>query len=154
VFLMKLVSYRKIHRFRVSRIIKAPIRFVYAWCTDYRESDPKITGSKSKRKILMRTKGRTVYVVTYRNHGKAMTGINVVTLYPPRAWHLDFVGDEDDETGDYVLTSHGRNKTRLDMTFTERYKIRNSPSRMQDVKNVSDIWDKYVAALERDYARL
>ena len=151
---MKLVSYTKIHRLCVSRVINAPIRFVYAWCTDYRESDPKITGSKSKRKILIKTKSRTVYLVTYRNHGQAMTGVNVVTFYPPKAWHLDFVGDEDDETGDYVLTPHGRNKTRLDMAFTEWYKIRNSPSRMQDVENVNEIWDKYVTALERDYARM
>ena len=150
---LKLVSYRKTHSFRVSRIVNAPIRFVYAWCTDYRASDPKITGSKSKRKILMKTKDRVVYAATYRSHGTLMGGVNVVTLHPPNAWHLDFIGDEDDETGDYILTSRGRNKTRLDMVFTERYKIRNSPSRVQDVKSVHEVWDKYVAALERDYAR-
>ena len=32
---------------RVSKTINAPLRYVYDWCTDYRETDPQITGSKS-----------------------------------------------------------------------------------------------------------
>ena len=78
----------------------------------------------------------------------------MITLYPPKAWHLDFVGDEDDETGDYVLSSLGRNKTRLDMTFTERYKVGGSPSKAQDVAHIHEIWEKFAAALEKDYARV
>jgi hypothetical protein len=102
----------------------------------------------------MKTKHRVVYVVSYRSRGKLRGAVDVVTLHPPKAWHLDFVGDEDDETGDYVLSSLGPRKTRLDMTFTEHYKIRNAPSKAQDTKHVDDLWDKYVAALENDYARV
>ncbi|HYB85094.1 MAG TPA: hypothetical protein VED86_07170, partial [archaeon] len=71
----------------------------------------------------------------------------------PNAWHLDFVGDEDDETGDYVLSSLGPKKTRLDMAFTEHYKVEDAPSRAEDTKHIHEIWDKYVRALEKDYAR-
>jgi hypothetical protein len=150
---LKLVTYTKSHSFHVSKIIHAPLRFVYDWCTDYRETDPRITGSKSRRRILMKTKHRIVYVVSYRSRGKTKSAVDVVTLHPPRAWHLDFVGDEDDETGDYVLSSLGPRKTRLDMTFMERYKIGSAPSKAQDVKHTREIWDKYAAALEKDYAR-
>lgn len=150
---MRLVTYKKKHSFTVAKVIRAPLRFVYGWCTDYRETDPRITGSKSTRKILMKTKHRVVYTVSYRSGGKTRSAVDVVTLYPPKAWHLDFVGDEDDETGDYALSSLGRNKTKLSMTFTERYKVGKSPSKTQDIKSVHEIWNKYMVALERDYAR-
>jgi len=150
---MKLVVYKKKHSLHVSKIIHAPLEFVYGWCTDYRETDPQITGSKSKRVILMKTKHRVVYVTSYRNRGKTRSAVDVVTLFPPKAWHLDFVGDEDDETGNYVLTSLGPRKTRLDMRFTERYKVTSAPSKEQDIKQIHNVWDKYVAALEKDYSR-
>jgi len=145
------LSYTKTHRFHVSKTINAPLRFVYDWCTDYRESDPKITGSKVRRRILAKTERRVIYTSTYTSGGKLRTAVNVVTLFPPRAWHLDFVGDEDDERGEYVLTRLGPRRTRLDMMFTEHYKIRRAPTKALDVKHTHRIWDKYVAALEKDY---
>lgn len=150
---MKLVKYTKSHSFHVSKVINAPLRFVYGWCTDYRETDPRITGSKSKRRVLMRTKHRVIYVVSYESNGNRRSAVDVVTLHPPKAWHLDFIGDEDDETGDYVLSSLGPRKTRLQMTFTEHYKVRGAPSKAEDVKHTRDVWDKYGAALEKDYRR-
>ena len=150
---MKSVKYAKRHTFHVSKLIRAPLRFVYNWCTDYRETDPQLTGSKSKRAILLKTKHRVVYTVSYRNRGKPRSAVDVVTLHPPNWWHLDFVGDDDDETGDYTLTPLGASKTRLDMTFTERYKIRGAPSKAQDTKSTHVFWDKLVAGLEKDYSR-
>ncbi len=146
-------KYTKTHTIKVSKTIRAPLHFVYDWCTDYRESDPKITGSKSKRRILLKNRHRAVYVVDYKSRGKPKSAVDVVTLCPPKAWHLDFTGDEDDEVGDYVLTSLGQRKTRLDMKFQEHYKINKAPTQAQDVKGTHEVWDKFVAALERDYAR-
>lgn len=150
---MRFGAYTQSRSLNVSKIVHAPIRFVYDWCTGYRESDPQITGSKLKRKILMKTRHRVVWVSSYRSRGKIRNAVDVVTLYPPKAWHVDFIGDEDDTTGDYVLTSFGARKTRLDMTFKARYKIRNVPSKAQDVKELHGVWDRYVAALEKDYRR-
>ena len=151
--MLKLVRYKKSHRLHASKVIHAPVRFVYGWCTDYRETDTRITGSKAKRKILMRNNHRVLLAITYPSRGKTRSAVEVVTLYPPKAWHLDFVGDEDDETGDYVLSSLGPKKTRLDMTFMEHYKVANAPSQRQDTASINELWDKYVAALEKDYAR-
>jgi hypothetical protein len=145
--------YTKSHAFRVSKTINAPIRFVYQWCTDYRESDPKITGSGAKRKILLKTKHRVIYTSSYTSGGKPRSAVNVVTLYPSGAWHLDFIGDEDDETGEYVLTKLGPRKTRLGMRFTEHYKVRKAPTKAQDAKHTHEIWDRYIAALEKSYDR-
>lgn len=141
------------HTIHVSKTISAPFKFVYNWCTDFREDDNKITGSKTKRTILQKTKQRVIYISTYRRGGRTKSAVNIVTLRPPNAWHLDFAGQEGEEIGDYRLTSLGPGKTRLDMTFKERYKIREAPTREEDTKDINEIWDKYVAALERDYAR-
>ena len=142
------------HTIRASKVINAPLSFVYRWCTDFREDDNRITGSKNRRKILQRNVKRVVYVTTsFPRAGVAKLGVNLVTLRPPNSWHLDFIGEEDDEEGEYRLTRLAARKTRLDMRFSERYKGRNAPTKADDLKHTEEIWGKYTAALERDYAR-
>ncbi len=139
---------------RVSKTINAPLRYVYDWCTDYREDDPQITGSHSQRKILEKTKKRVIYAQIYVGaDGNQKVAVDIVTLKSPTSWHLDYFGEEDDETGEYRLKSLGKGKTRLDMVFKEKWKsIAKVPSIAEQVKSTSEVWDKYVAALERDYS--
>jgi hypothetical protein len=134
-------------------VIKAPLNYVYNWCTDYREDDNKITGSKTKRIILQKTKRRVIWVSTYKLRGKTMSGVNIVTLRPPNAWHLDSVDLEGDVIGQYKLRKIGDRKTRLSMTFKIKYKTASPPTKNEDEKSTSEFWDKYVSALEKDYAR-
>jgi hypothetical protein len=140
------------HTYHVVKVINAPLRFVYDWCTDYREDDNQITGSKAQRKILQKTKRRAIYVSTYERDGKTKIGVNIVKLTSPKAWYLEYVGEEEDETGRYKLTSVGPRKTRLQMSFTEKYKINNAPTKEEDRKHVDELWDKYVARLEMEYS--
>jgi hypothetical protein len=134
-------------------VLNAPLQFAYEWCTDFRESDPNIIGSKNKRRILEKTKERVIYTIRYQSGGKTWNAVNIVTLHPPRAWNLDSRGDEDDEVGEYRLSRLGPRKTKLDMTFVERWKVRDYQPRDEYLKHVHNIWDKYAAALERDYKR-
>ena len=138
---------------RVSRVFNAPLRYVYEWCTDYRETDPKITGSTRQRIILEKTKKRAIYVQLYDGaDGKRKVCLDIVTLKPPNSWHLDFFGEEDDETGEYRLTSLGKEKTRLDMTFREKWKkIARIPTIEEQVRSSNKVWEKYAVALEQDY---
>jgi len=138
---------------RVSKTFNAPLRYVYDWCTDFRDDDPHITGSKSQRKILERTKKRVIYAQIYQGaDGTQKVAVDIVTLSPPNSWHLDYFGEEDDETGEYRLKSLGKNKTRLDMVFKERWKnIANVPTLEEQIEQTSTTWDKYVQALEADY---
>jgi hypothetical protein len=39
------------------KTFKAPLEYVFEWCTDLREDDGKMTGSKRKRTILVKTPG-------------------------------------------------------------------------------------------------
>jgi hypothetical protein len=138
--------------YKVSKIINAPLSYVFRWCTDFREDDPKITGSKSQRRILSKTKKQVIYAQLYNDEkGKERVAVDIVTLKPPKSWHLDYYGEEDDETGEYKLTSLGKNRTRLDMLFKEKWKIPSPPTKAWQIEHTSEIWDKYVAALERDY---
>ena len=138
---------------RVSKTINAPSHYVYDWCTDFREDDSKITGSKSQRKILEKTKKRVIYVQIYKGEdGKQKVAVNIVTLRPPNAWHLDYFGEEDDEIGDYVVKNLGKDKTRLDMVFKEKWKnVAKIPSIEEQTKQSNKSWDKFVEALEKDY---
>jgi hypothetical protein len=140
---------------RVSKTINAPLRYVYGWCTDFDEDDPKITGSKSQRRVVEKTKKRVVYVQIYQGaDGKEKVAVSYVTLKPPNAWDLEQFGEEDYETGTYRLKSLGKNKTRLDMVFKETWKdIAKIPSIEEQVDGTIKVWDKYAAALESDHER-
>jgi hypothetical protein len=147
-----MVRYSKRHSYRVTKTINAPLKFVYDWCTDYREDDNLITRSKAEFKILQKTNRRVIYLRTSERNGKSMIGVKMVTLRPPKAWYLDQVGEDEDAIGAYKLTHVGPEKTRLDMTFTEKYKISDAPTKVEDRNLTVQMWDKYVAALEKDYA--
>jgi hypothetical protein len=135
----------------VSRKINAPLSFVYAWWTDFSEGDPKITGQKRRLIILERRANRIIMSVRYTSHGRILTAARIVTLKPPNAWHLDWIGDEDEETGDYQLRRLGARKTGLHATFKVRYRNRKPPPKSAFLKHINELWDKYVAALETDY---
>ena len=146
-----MVRYSKRHTYRVMKTIDAPLKFTYAWCTDYREDDNQITNSKARFTILQKTNRRVIYVRTKEQDGKSMIAVKMVTLSPPRAWYLDQVGEDEDAVGTYRLTRVGPEKTRLDMTFTEKYKTSDAPTKEEDKVNTAQMWDRYVAALEKDY---
>ena len=72
-------------------------------------------------------------------------------MHPPDSWHLDFIGDECDEIGDYNLTSEG-NQTKLTMKFEITYKNpKFVTSKEEWEKSADEYWDKLIIALENDY---
>jgi hypothetical protein len=140
------------HSYHLSKVLNAPLKFVYEWCTDYREDDNQITGSRTQRKVLQKTKRRVIYLSAYERDGEMITGVNIVTLQPPKGWSLEYLGEEEDATGKYTLTRLGPSKTRLDMIFTDKYKISDAPTKEEDENHTDQIWDKYIARLETDYS--
>jgi hypothetical protein len=147
-----MVRYSKRHTYHVVKMIDAPLKFVFNWCTDYREDDNELTGSKAQFKILQKTSHRVIYLRTFELDGKTLTAVKMVTLRPPKSWCLDQVGEDEDVIGVYRLTRVGPEKTRLDMKFTEKYKISDAPTKEQNRNQTDQMWNKYVTALEKDYA--
>ena len=137
---------------RFSKVINAPLRSVYDWCTDYREDDYKITGAKSRRVIIEKTRHRTVYV-TQQKGAKTGTAVNLVTLHSPNRWHLESIGDQRNETGEYRLKKQGPRSAKLHMVFRINWKIPPSPTRAEFIRHLNESWEKYATALVRDYKR-
>ncbi|MDG6925101.1 MAG: hypothetical protein JRN09_00965 [Nitrososphaerota archaeon] len=138
---------------RVSKVINAPLRYTYQWCTDFREDDSKLTGSSSQRRIVEKTRKRVIYVTIYDGaDDKQKVAVSYVTLKPPDAWSLEQFGEEDYEKGEYRLKSLGKDRTRLDMVFKETWKdIAKIPTIKEQTDGTSRFWDQLIAALEKDY---
>jgi hypothetical protein len=139
-------------QFSVSKIINAPLSFVYRWCTDFREDDQKITDQRRRIRIHERTATRFIMSVRDRHGAKIVSAARIVTLKPPDSWHLDWIGDEYDEKGDYRLTKLGSRRTRFSATFKVASIKPGAPTKQEMRRNVTAVWDKYTRALEKDYA--
>jgi hypothetical protein len=146
---------KKSQIYRISKIVEAPLPFVYEWCTDFREDDGKLTGSRRKKKILEKTKSRVITTSSYMENGKLVGSVSIVTLQPPNAWHLDTAGNlSEQETGDYKLSKIGPNKTRLDMVFDVKYGAGTEVPTKEWWENDTDkFWDKLIVALMKDYSK-
>jgi hypothetical protein len=138
-------------KYKLSETFNAPLDYVFAWCTDFREDDGKLTGSKSVRTILEKTEERIVWRVSYKDGKDLKEGVRAVWLSPPDAWHLDTCGDGR-ERGDYRLTSLGKSKTRLDMKFVVTYDSKGDVEDKDkwEEDGVKD-WKIYKRALEDDF---
>ncbi len=137
--------------YSVSKTFNAPMSFVYSWCIDFREDDMKMIGSKNKRSIHEKTGRRVIWTVEGKNLPTNTEPVRVVWLRPPNAWHLESCGDGS-EIGDYRLTAVGKNRTRLDMTFTETHPDKtHMPSKKELEREAVDHWEKYGRFLEKDY---
>ena len=136
--------------YKVSETFKAPLDFCFAWCTDFRPDDYKMTGSKTRRRFLERSRRRFVWVATHREGSRTVEGIRAVWLKPPDAWHLDSCGDGR-EIGDYKLTPRGR-RTRLDMVFRVTYDDPKKAEGVREwVRETKREWDAFGKYLEADF---
>jgi hypothetical protein len=140
-----------VQTYKVSKTFNAPLEFAFDWCTDFREDDGKMTGSKAKRHFLERTKDRIIWTVKYTEEGKPKEGVRAVWLSPPDSWHLDTCGDHR-EIGDYRLSRVGKDKTRLDMVFHMTYDDpRQVVDKEQWEKEALEEWGIFSKFLESDY---
>lgn len=138
--------------YRISQTFDAPLAYVYDWCTDFTDDDPKIIGAPYTRHVIEKTKKRAVWVQRYTRDGAEKEGVRIVTLSPPDSWHLESINEEVDRTGDYTLSSIGRERTKLEIVIKVRYKSIEAESALKLRQNLSEDWYKYKAALEQDYS--
>jgi hypothetical protein len=139
--------------YKVSATFNAPLGFVYSWCTDFRSDDLGMIGLKNARNLHEKTDRRVIWTVEGKKLESGTDPVRVVWLRPPSSWHLETCGDGS-EVGDYKLTSLGKNRTRLDMVFTETYwNKKNVPSKKELKAEAADHWEKYGKYLEQDYKK-
>lgn len=141
---------------RVLKTIKAPIKFVYNWCTDFSEDDPTFTGSTRNRVIIDKTSKRAVYVSISEDESKRdPVSVYFVKLKPPNAWHLDMYSPDRTETAEYKLKPLTKRTTQIRIDFKNSWKHpEKSESDEEQEKRLNEHWDKYVKALEGEYSRV
>lgn len=137
-------------RYAITKTFDAPIAYAYAWLTDFRTEDPKIINDPYPRHILRRSKDSFVWIQHYNRDGKEKEGVRIVTLQPPNAWHNEAIIDEKETALDYRLTALGKQRTKITIRVKVSFKtIEETEADL--ARNLNGIWDKYIAALERDF---
>jgi hypothetical protein len=142
------------HHAKVTKTIKAPIKYVYEWCTDFGSDDGKFSSSKPRHKVIHVGSDRVVRIIERVTPSESpIVVVELVRLIPPDAWHKDQIGVTDLDSVDYKLARLGPGRTRVTLSLTERWMTRKHPTQSQWVRDANEYWDDLVAALEDDYQK-
>jgi len=139
---------------RFHKLVRAPLRFVYQWCTDYRDDDDRITDSiyHYKATIILREASRIVRTIVVPGSDRNQsTDVEIISLRPPNRWSLRKFSVTDDETATYRLTRKGVALTRIDIRIHRTWKLRNPPNRTRYRALFNQVWDRYVTVMEQEF---
>ena len=139
--------------YHVTTVFRAPLRFAFRWCTDFRTDDARLEEEGFERKIVSRSSRRIVYEDLEWARDGWHWAQYVVTLFPPDRWHAESVGNYRDATLDYRLTELAEGRTRLDLRWRRRPGPKGGrvPSKAKLERSSSRAWRSFARALERDY---
>ena len=86
-----------------------------------------VYGATYRRIIWDKTEKRLIYDSNKQgSDGSQKLAVRIVTLSPSTySWHLDYFAEEDLEQREYKLKKLGKEKTRLDMIFKNKWEKRN-----------------------------
>ena len=140
------------HTGRISKIVDAPLRYVFDWCTDFRADDAALEGSGRRHRVLGVSPERLVRVKVGRKraHNPRMS-VEVVRLRPPNRWHKDTIGEEDLDSMDYRLTALGPRRTRFTLEIVERWMVPDFPKKADWLRSANEYWDELVRTIEDRY---
>jgi hypothetical protein len=140
--------------FHVSVEIRAPIEYVFAWCTDYQTDDARREKDRYERRIVSRSANQVVYEdLGDDDDGGWWWSHYSVALHPPNRWHSDSFGSHRELSLDYTLTALGPELTRFDLRWRRR-PTSLGPTRVSQrtvERSTTRAWRNFAAALERDY---
>jgi hypothetical protein len=139
----------------VRATFRAPVDFVYEWCTDYTPQDSRYEGDAYQRKILRRSAREVVYEDLSDGPEGWFWSRHVVRLQPPNRWHSDSVGSHRAYSLDYTLSKLPGDRTQLTLEAYRRpYGVggKNPPKSTWEA-SVAKSWRSFGKVLERDFAR-
>jgi len=143
-------------RLRVVRIVKAPARYVYDWCTDYRSDDWRVAraGSRPRFRVVKLSPGRVLRIrLTDRAGADPDVAVDLVRLSPPDRWHTDQIDEDELETVDYRVTAISPRASRLEVRVTDRWMTPDFLSQAETARRVGGAWDRYVKLIESRYRK-
>jgi len=141
------------YRIRVS--FGVPVKFAFAWCTDYTPQDASLEGDSYQRKIIERTPRRVIFEDLEESDTGWDWSRDVVILRPPNRWHMDGIGNRRDVTADYVLSPLPDGRTLLDLRWRRRPNVPEAKKLTKADREASGMraWKRFGAAMERDHRR-
>lgn len=141
--------------YRIRVAVRVPLEFAFAWCTDYTPEDASLEGESYERKIIERTARRVVFEDLEESKDGWFWSRDVVTLRPPRRWHMDGTGNRRDVTANYLLTSLPDGRTQLELRWRRQPKGPEAKklTKAQREADTLRAWKRFAAAMERDYRR-
>jgi hypothetical protein len=142
-------------RYRIQLDFRAPVDFVYHWCTDYRIDDAGRQGERYERRILSRSTRRVVFEDLWWEPDGWRWRRHDVRLFPPDHWRTSSIGNEREAQNDYHLIQLDDRSTRLKITIRRRPGMRQPlqvPKRVLE-RNLRKEWAGFARALEADFGR-
>ncbi len=133
--------------------LRAPLPFVFAWCTDYREDDAERAGERYRRKVIGRTGRRVVFEDLEEDDAGFNWSRVECDLRPPAHWHAERRGNRREVSVDYRLVPLGPERTRLEIRLRRRDLlpgVRRLPKRRREALLARE-WARFRSALEHDY---
>ena len=140
-----------IYEFRTT--FRAPLSFVYDWCTDYTPADPRLEGEAYERRIVSKSARRAVYEDLHDQPDGWMWSRMTVQLRPPNRWHAEAVGSHRSWSIDYTLSELSGNRTELHFRGLRRPTplAGKNPPKVRLERELLASWKNFAHALERDY---
>ncbi len=141
--------------YEVRCAFRAPLDYVFRWCTDYTPDDARLEKARYERRILSRSARRIVYE-DLEDSGRGWDwSRQTVTLRPPDRWHAHVQGNLRTWEIDYRLAELGDGGTELRFRGVRRPTALGppNPSRARMEPAIARGWAGFARALERDYGR-
>jgi len=141
--------------YHVQMKFRAPLPYVFSWCTDYTPGDAKLEGENYQRKVIRRNRRQVLYEDLEESPAGWYWGRYDVMLQPPDRWHMECTGNHVQVVGDYQLTTQPDGRTQLDLWWRRRPGLLEFTARpkAQAERGTTIAWQRFARALERDYRK-
>ena len=142
-------------RYEIRTTFRAPVDFVYRWCTDYTVDDARYEKDEYERWVVRRSSRKVVFEDLSKEKDGWVWSHHEVRLDPPLRWHSDSVGSHRAYSLDYRLRALPGHRTELTLRARRRpYGVGGkNPAKGPWEANVRKLWRSFGHVLERDYQR-
>lgn len=132
---------------------RAPLKFVFSWCTDFQPSDSRLEKEDYVRKIIERSPRRVVFEDLEEMRDGWSWQRATISLNPPNRWHMDNFGNRRDVKADYVLSSLAGDQTQLKLRWKvwPKTPMAAKLTKADRERAVISMWKRFTTAMEKDY---
>jgi hypothetical protein len=141
--------------YEIRATFRAPLDFVYRWCTDYTPQDGRYEKEEYDRRILRRSRRDVTFEDLYDTKDGWYWARHVVRLLPPNRWRSESVGSHSAYSLDYRLSALPGNRTQLTLRARRRPDGigGKNPPKSQWERSVTASWRNFGRSLERDFRK-